>query len=86
MMAAVGTSGAPTGGVAASDPMASGSRSSTTSAATSVVCEETSWGLVDHDEKTDEVTGLEIWNASTVFPADMLERLPSPGRPGAAAA
>ena len=57
-----------------------------TGAAERVVCEETSWGLVDHDEETDEVTGLEIWEASKVFPVDMLERLPSPGRPGAAAA
>ncbi len=54
--------------------------------ATSVVCEETSWGLVDHDEKTDKVTGLEIWEASKVFPLDLLERFPSPGSPDAAAA
>ena len=51
-----------------------------------VVSEETSWGLVDHDEKTGEVTALEIWNASKIFPAEMLERLPSPGQPGSAAA
>jgi uncharacterized protein YuzE len=57
-----------------------------TGPAASVVCEETSWGLVDHNEKTGEVTGLEIWDASKIFPAEMLERLPEPGRPGAAAA
>jgi uncharacterized protein YuzE len=51
-----------------------------------VESEKTSWGIVDHDEKTGEVTALEIWNASKVFPAEMLERLPEPGRPGAAAA
>ena len=50
-----------------------------------VVSEETTWGLVDHDEKTGEVTALEIWSASKVFPAEILARLPSPGRPGAAA-
>jgi hypothetical protein len=48
--------------------------------------EKTSWGIVDHDKDTDEVTALEIWDASKVFPAEMLERLPSPGRPGSTAA
>jgi hypothetical protein len=57
-----------------------------TGPSTSVVCEKTSWGLIDHDEKTDEVTGLEIWDASTVFPLELLECFPSPGRPDAAAA
>jgi uncharacterized protein YuzE len=57
-----------------------------TGASHDVVSEETSWGLVDHDAKTGEVTGLEIWDASKVFPADLLERLPEPGRPDAAAA
>jgi uncharacterized protein YuzE len=52
----------------------------------SVVCEEMPWGLIDHNEETGEVTGIEIWDASTVFPAEMLERLPSPGRPDAAVA
>jgi uncharacterized protein YuzE len=51
-----------------------------------VVCEKTSWGLVDHDVKTGEVTALEIWDASKVFPAEMLERLPAPGRPDRPAA
>ena len=54
--------------------------------ATSVVCEERPWGLVDHDKETDEVTGLEIWNASKVLPVEIIERLPSPGRPDTAAA
>ena len=48
---------------------------------TPVVCEETSWGLVDHDEKTGEVTGLEIWEASKVIPIELLERMPEPGKP-----
>jgi len=47
----------------------------------SVVCEKTSWGLVDHDQETGEVTGLEIWDASKVFPAELLERFPAPGHP-----
>jgi uncharacterized protein YuzE len=57
-----------------------------TAPANFVVSEETSWGLVDHDKDTDEVTALEIWNASKVLPVEMLERLPSPGRPGSAKA
>jgi len=51
-----------------------------------VKSEKTSWGIVDHDEKTGEVTALEIWDASKVFPAEMLERLPRPGRPDRPAA
>jgi uncharacterized protein YuzE len=49
-----------------------------------VSSEKTSWGIVDHDKKTGEVTALEIWSASKVFPAEMLERLPQPGRSAAA--
>jgi uncharacterized protein YuzE len=48
--------------------------------------ERTSWGVVDYDKDTGEVTALEILDASTFLPVEMLERLPSPGRPGAAAA
>jgi uncharacterized protein YuzE len=51
-----------------------------------VVSEKRPWGLVDHDEKTGEVTALEIWDASKVLPAEMLEWLPSPGRPDRPAA
>jgi hypothetical protein len=47
----------------------------------SVVCEETSWGLVDRDKETREVTGLEIWDASKVIPLELLERMPEPGKP-----
>jgi uncharacterized protein YuzE len=46
-----------------------------------VVCEKTPWGLVDHDEKTHKVTGLEIWDASKHFSPEILERLPEPGTP-----
>jgi uncharacterized protein YuzE len=60
----------------------------TGTAAAAVVCEETSWGLVDHDKSTDRVTGLEIWEASKRFPIEVLERMPEPGKPepGAVAA
>jgi uncharacterized protein YuzE len=46
-----------------------------------IVSEETSWGLVDHNEETGEVTGLEIWDASKVIPMELLERMPQPGKP-----
>jgi len=46
-----------------------------------IVSEETSWGLVDHNKETGEVTGLEIWDASKVIPIEMLERMPEPGKP-----
>jgi hypothetical protein len=49
---------------------------------TPVFCEKTSWGLIDRDEKTGEVTGLEIWDASKVIPLELLERMPEPGKPG----
>ncbi len=48
--------------------------------------ERTSWGVVDYDKDTGEVTALEVFDASTFLPVEMLERLPGPGRPGAAAA
>ena len=48
--------------------------------------EKVSWGVIDYDKDTGEVTALEILDASTFLPAEMLERLPSPGRPDKAAA
>ena len=51
-----------------------------------VKSEKTSWGIVDHREDTGEVTGIEIWDASKVLPAELLERFPEPGRPESAAA
>lgn len=46
-----------------------------------VVSQETGWGLVDHDAKTDETVGIEIWAASTLLPADLLAKLPRPADP-----
>lgn len=50
----------------------------------SVVSEKVEWGLIDHDEVTDEVVGLEIWAASKRLPKAVLDALPSPGRNRAA--
>jgi uncharacterized protein YuzE len=45
------------------------------------VSEETAWGLVDHDESSDAVVGIEIWAASTRLPKDLLAKLPDPAEP-----
>jgi uncharacterized protein YuzE len=50
-----------------------------------VVSEEVGWGLIDHDEATDEVVGVEIWAASKSLPKAVLEALPTPGKHGVAA-
>jgi uncharacterized protein YuzE len=49
-----------------------------TGPSTDVVSEEVSWGLVDHDAASDEVVAIEVWAASKVLPAGLLERLPAP--------
>jgi uncharacterized protein YuzE len=43
-----------------------------------VVSEEVGWGLVDHHVASDEVVAIEVWAASKVLSADLLERLPAP--------
>jgi uncharacterized protein YuzE len=49
-----------------------------------VVSEELDWGLVDHDQETDAVVGIEIWAASSRLPAEVLAKLPAPSEaPGA---
>jgi uncharacterized protein YuzE len=51
----------------------------------SVVSEKVEWGLIDHDEETDVVVGLEVWAASKRFPKAVLDALPLPGRHNVAA-
>jgi uncharacterized protein YuzE len=46
-----------------------------------VVSEEVEWGLIDHDETTDEIVAVEIWAASTRLPQEVLDALPRPGKP-----
>lgn len=38
--------------------------------------EELEWGLRDYDLETGELAGLEVWSASAVLPATLLEALP----------
>ena len=50
-----------------------------------VVSEEVEWGLIDHDEATDEIVALEIWAASKRLPKAVLDALPLPGKHDVAA-
>ncbi len=34
------------------------------------------WGLRDYDAETGELVGFELWSASTMLPAEMIEALP----------
>ena len=47
--------------------------------------EEREWGLCDYDRETGELTGVEIWAASKLLPAELLETLPHLGRSEGAA-
>lgn len=49
-----------------------------------VVGEEMAAGLREIDPASGRVVGLEFWRASTILPAELLERLPPPGVPAAA--
>lgn len=51
-----------------------------------VVSEEVEWGLIDHDEITEEVVAVEIWAASKRLPKAILDALPGPRRPHGVAA
>lgn len=48
---------------------------------TEVYGERTPWGLLDRDQETGEVTGLEIWDASKLISGEVLERMPAPSKP-----
>jgi uncharacterized protein YuzE len=39
------------------------------------VGEEHPWGLIERDRETGRVMGFEIWQASKVLPAEMIEAL-----------
>lgn len=50
------------------------------------VSEEHSWGLIDRDRDTGRLMGFEIWNASAVLPAEMIEALRTMDKPRGVAA
>jgi uncharacterized protein YuzE len=45
------------------------------------VSERHSWGLIDRDRDTGRLMGFEIWKASTVLPAEMIEALRTVDKP-----
>ena len=53
-------------------------RASTLFARARVVAEETDAGLRELDPSTEEIVGLEFWEASHQLPADFLRMLPPP--------
>lgn len=42
----------------------------------SVRSDEQAWGLLDYDEQTGDLVGLEVWSASRVLPAELVAALP----------
>lgn len=45
-----------------------------------VVSERAPGGLRDYDRTTRRLVAIEIWDASTLLPANLLEALPAPGQ------
>jgi uncharacterized protein YuzE len=45
---------------------------------TTVVAEETEFGLRELDSRDRDLVGLEFWRASETLPPDLLRMLPSP--------
>jgi uncharacterized protein YuzE len=43
--------------------------------------EEYPWGLIDRDPDTGRLLGFELWKASTVLPAEVIDALPRTGKP-----
>jgi len=50
------------------------------------VSEEYPWGLIDRDPDTGRLMGFEIWKASTVLPAEMIDALRTAEKPRGVAA
>jgi len=51
-----------------------------------VVSERVPGGLRDYDRATHRLVAIEVWDASTRLPANLLEALPAPEQPHSAAA
>ena len=51
-----------------------------------VVSERVPGGLRDYDRTTRQLVAIEVWDASTRLPANLLEALPAPEQPHRAAA
>jgi uncharacterized protein YuzE len=51
-----------------------------------VVSERVPGGLRDYDRTTHQLVAIEVWDASTRLPANLLDALPAPEQPQHAAA
>lgn len=51
-----------------------------------VVSERVPGGLRDYDRATRQLVAIEVWDASTRLPANLLEALPAPEQPHSVAA
>ena len=51
-----------------------------------VVSERVPGGLRDYDRATHQLVAIEVWDASSRLPANLLEALPAPEQPRQAAA
>jgi uncharacterized protein YuzE len=51
-----------------------------------VVSERVPGGLRDYDRPTHRLVAIEVWDASTRLPRNLLEALPTPAAPHSAAA
>jgi uncharacterized protein YuzE len=45
------------------------------------ISQKHSWGLIDRDPDDGHLMGFEIWEASTILPAEMIAALPLAGKP-----
>lgn len=43
-----------------------------------VVSEQAPGGLLDYDRRSNELVGIEVWDASTRLPTILLDALPTP--------
>jgi uncharacterized protein YuzE len=50
------------------------------------VSQRYSWGLIDRDRDTGRLMGFEIWDASKILPAEMIEALRTADKPHGVAA
>ncbi len=44
------------------------------------ISERHSWGLIDRDPDDGHLMGFEIWEASTILPAELIAALPRSGK------
>jgi uncharacterized protein YuzE len=50
------------------------------------ISERHPWGLIDRHPDTGRLMGFELWEASTILPAELIAALPTSGKPHGVAA